>query len=132
MTSFFFFQAEDGIRDGRVTGVQTCALPILRPAPGVAGPRPRTRRRAGRGRDRWRGGRQRMMKGSKLAVADTSVPVVALTMSPNPLLHGSLNVVRSLGRLGVPVHVMHPRAWTPADHSRYLAGKVIASYDDDA
>src|SRR6266581_2530409 len=34
----FFFQAEDGIRDGRVTGVQTCALPIyradLRPHPG--------------------------------------------------------------------------------------------------
>src|SRR5690348_3651806 len=26
----FFFQAEDGIRDGRVTGVQTCALPIFR------------------------------------------------------------------------------------------------------
>src|SRR6266487_4869151 len=28
MVVFFFFQAEDGIRDGRVTGVQTCALPI--------------------------------------------------------------------------------------------------------
>src|SRR5207237_7268648 len=26
--SFFFFQAEDGIRDSSVTGVQTCALPI--------------------------------------------------------------------------------------------------------
>src|SRR5437870_7191644 len=26
---FFFFQAEDGIRDGHVTGVQTCALPIV-------------------------------------------------------------------------------------------------------
>src|SRR5437867_13180105 len=26
--SFFFFQAEDGIRDRTVTGVQTCALPI--------------------------------------------------------------------------------------------------------
>src|SRR5207344_1481402 len=26
--SFFFFQAEDGIRDADVTGVQTCALPI--------------------------------------------------------------------------------------------------------
>src|SRR6267143_5561388 len=26
----FFFQAEDGIRDGTVTGVQTCALPIWR------------------------------------------------------------------------------------------------------
>src|SRR5690606_39435431 len=27
---FFFFQAEDGIRDFHVTGVQTCALPIFR------------------------------------------------------------------------------------------------------
>src|SRR5256886_5325404 len=27
---FFFFQAEDGIRDLTVTGVQTCALPIYR------------------------------------------------------------------------------------------------------
>src|SRR5690625_7488298 len=33
---FFFFQAEDGIRDGHVTGVQTCALPISPPTP----PRP--------------------------------------------------------------------------------------------
>src|SRR3989449_1926324 len=34
---FFFFQAEDGIRDVAVTGVQTCALPIwARPG----GPRP--------------------------------------------------------------------------------------------
>src|SRR5699024_11605196 len=29
LRSFFFFQAEDGIRDRNVTGVQTCALPIL-------------------------------------------------------------------------------------------------------
>src|SRR5256885_7180286 len=28
MSVFFFFQAEDGIRDYKVTGVQTCALPI--------------------------------------------------------------------------------------------------------
>src|SRR3989454_8208166 len=28
---FFFFQAEDGIRDYKVTGVQTCALPISSP-----------------------------------------------------------------------------------------------------
>src|SRR2546426_6918351 len=28
MSTFFFFQAEDGIRDYKVTGVQTCALPI--------------------------------------------------------------------------------------------------------
>src|SRR5437867_10792736 len=30
MLCVFFFQAEDGIRDRTVTGVQTCALPILR------------------------------------------------------------------------------------------------------
>src|SRR2546426_1861345 len=29
MLLFFFFQAEDGIRDYKVTGVQTCALPIF-------------------------------------------------------------------------------------------------------
>src|SRR2546427_1206986 len=33
---FFFFQAEDGIRDLTVTGVQTCALPILRERQGRA------------------------------------------------------------------------------------------------
>src|SRR5690606_40107496 len=32
---FFFFQAEDGIRDFHVTGVQTCALPILALAHGA-------------------------------------------------------------------------------------------------
>src|SRR5699024_11344918 len=29
LSFFFFFQAEDGIRDRNVTGVQTCALPIF-------------------------------------------------------------------------------------------------------
>src|SRR5687768_17871175 len=42
---FFFFQAEGGIRDLAVTGVQTCALPISRnhsgPAPGSCSRRPR-------------------------------------------------------------------------------------------
>src|SRR5256885_10756420 len=40
----FFFQAEDGIRDYKVTGVQTCALPILRSA---APPPPRAATAAG-------------------------------------------------------------------------------------
>ena len=35
---FFFFQAEDGIRDDLVTGVQTCALPICKE--GHSGPGP--------------------------------------------------------------------------------------------
>src|SRR2546430_2838826 len=33
---FFFFQAEDGIRDLTVTGVQTCALPIFRESPATS------------------------------------------------------------------------------------------------
>src|SRR5256885_6772895 len=36
---FFFFQAEDGIRDYKVTGVQTCALPIYRWVIGAGAPR---------------------------------------------------------------------------------------------
>ena len=39
---FFFFQAEDGIRDWSVTGVQTCALPISvgQPDPDASGAAP--------------------------------------------------------------------------------------------
>src|SRR6266487_2477144 len=46
----FFFQAEDGIRDGRVTGVQTCALPIFTPAcrRGATRPAPTTSQRCAR------------------------------------------------------------------------------------
>src|SRR5207244_7716324 len=55
---FFFFQAEDGIRDDLVTGVQTCALPIsTAPRPchsSIAGQkigieRPRVRSTSGKG-----------------------------------------------------------------------------------
>src|SRR5438309_8214013 len=63
MIFFFFFQAEDGIRDGTVTGVQTCALPIS-PKPLVVPGQARARSRrldarshlplAGPGRDRDR------------------------------------------------------------------------------
>src|SRR2546429_7110817 len=60
----FFFQAEDGIRDVAVTGVQTCALPILSLAarddgarPDAAGAGPEDRGRSARGRDRPPAGR---------------------------------------------------------------------------
>src|SRR5258707_8049033 len=45
LQAFFFFQAEDGIRDIGVTGVQTCALPIclsLKADPGAIGERNET------------------------------------------------------------------------------------------
>src|SRR5205823_12078546 len=44
----FFFQAEDGIRDKLVTGVQTCALPICLYGPIVIEPRRGERHRADR------------------------------------------------------------------------------------
>src|SRR5207237_5476611 len=58
---FFFFQAEDGIRDSSVTGVQTCALPIFPRRWAGSGARSRRGRRAPAGRDpcRHRTGRQR-------------------------------------------------------------------------
>src|SRR3989337_3890605 len=37
ISDVFFFQAEDGIRDAPVTGVQTCALPIWRSPAVIAG-----------------------------------------------------------------------------------------------
>src|SRR5256885_10773796 len=46
---FFFFQAEDGIRDYKVTGVQTCALPISGSRAVPAVPKRRPEGRAGDG-----------------------------------------------------------------------------------
>src|SRR6266436_4273400 len=40
LPNFFFFQAEDGIRDVAVTGVQTCALPIWYDTAESARPQP--------------------------------------------------------------------------------------------
>src|SRR5215469_17834538 len=55
----FFFQAEDGIRDLYVTGVQTCALPIFprhrRRRPGGRRPGPPAAGAADRGRGAGRG-----------------------------------------------------------------------------
>src|SRR6266536_5767190 len=61
--AFFFFQAEDGIRDPLVTGVQTCALPIYPP---LSAPALSTGRAvpAGLGRHRW--GRHRWSPGTNL------------------------------------------------------------------
>lgn len=46
------------------------------------------------------------------------VPALVL----NPYHHGGVAIVRTLGRLGVPVHAMHPDAGTPVARSRYLSG----------
>src|SRR5256885_6260835 len=60
MLIFFFFQAEDGIRDYKVTGVQTCALPIYAEASPFHRERLRHHVQAGlrhrRRHDVWRAG----------------------------------------------------------------------------
>src|SRR5256885_9183878 len=52
---FFFFQAEDGIRDYKVTGVQTCALPIWALPDGDRGAREPEGRQENPGRPRLAG-----------------------------------------------------------------------------
>src|SRR5438876_1666317 len=68
----FFFQAEDGIRDGRVTGVQTCALPISRSTRPDAGPRAGGRPALSRAGPRPRGdrGRRRVLSLDRRGVGD--------------------------------------------------------------
>src|SRR2546422_2277304 len=64
---FFFFQAEDGIRDVAVTGVQTCALPISRA--GTAARRPAARRTWTPGTRRSRGPDTPCRRGARRASA---------------------------------------------------------------
>src|SRR5229473_6375277 len=84
---FFFFQAEDGIRDKLVTGVQTCALPIWRhrldldSAPRQTNGRPADERlaRIGRASCRERGvdlGGRRIIKKKKKKKHNTRVRIV--------------------------------------------------------
>jgi D-aspartate ligase len=56
---------------------------------------------------------------------DTSTPAVVLKFDPNVMHHGGLGVIRSLGRIGVPVYGVHEGPWAPAAGSRYLAGRFF-------
>ena len=56
---------------------------------------------------------------------DASTPAVVLKFDPNVMHHGGLGVVRSLGRLGVPVYGVHEGPWAPAARSRYLTGRFF-------
>src|SRR5207253_3333898 len=73
----FFFQAEDGIRDGHVTGVQTCALPIFNDFEGSA-PRPGEIRRL------------RITEAHDYDVLGTLLP--ATEAEPRPITAGLINI----------------------------------------
>jgi D-aspartate ligase len=60
--------------------------------------------------------------------ASNTVPVLVLQMSRGRLHHGQLGIVRSLGRLGVPVWVFRTGPWAPVPRSRFVAGSFEAHF----
>jgi D-aspartate ligase len=56
---------------------------------------------------------------------DVTTPAVVLKLDHNVMHHGGLGVIRSLGRLGVPVYGVHEARWAPAANSRYLHGRYF-------
>jgi D-aspartate ligase len=56
---------------------------------------------------------------------DRSVPVLVLKLGRYVIHHGALGIVRSLGRLGVPVYAIVEDRFTPVAVSRYLAGAFV-------
>jgi D-aspartate ligase len=53
---------------------------------------------------------------------DTRVPALVFKTGRNLAHHGTVGIIRSLGRLGVPVYAAVEDSFTPAAASRYLAG----------
>lgn len=58
----------------------------------------------------------------RAVVADTHVPALLLKVGRYPLHSGGVAVVRTLGRLGVPVYAITEDRFTPSALSRYCAG----------
>ena len=56
-----------------------------------------------------------------LRINDTSTPVIVLRSDS----HGGLNIMRSLGRLGVAVYNIDPDPWAPTFRSRYCRGRFL-------
>jgi D-aspartate ligase len=56
---------------------------------------------------------------------DTTVPVLLFRANSYVIEHGTLGVVRSLGRLGIPVYAMVEHRFSPIVASRYLAGSFV-------
>jgi predicted ATP-grasp superfamily ATP-dependent carboligase len=68
---------------------------------------------------------RRAATGVRTPDCDTSTPAVVLKLDPNVMHHGGLGVIRSLGRLGVPVYGVHEGPWAPAANSVYLHGRCF-------
>lgn len=55
----------------------------------------------------------------------TRIPVLLVKIGNYPLHHGGVGAIRSLGRLGIPVHAIIERRTTPAALSRHLRGSYV-------
>jgi D-aspartate ligase len=56
---------------------------------------------------------------------DASVAVAVLKLRHSVVHYGGLGVIRSLGRLGIPVYAVHEGRWAPPATSRYLSGGFV-------
>jgi D-aspartate ligase len=56
---------------------------------------------------------------------DCDVPAVIVKVGHYPIHHGGVDAIRSLGRLGVPVHAVTEDRWTPAALSRYCQQRFV-------
>ncbi len=61
-------------------------------------------------------------RGPALPQVDRDTPAVVLKLDPNVFHHGGLGVIRSLGRLGVPVYAVQEQRFAPAAASRFCSG----------
>ncbi|WP_405020270.1 ATP-grasp domain-containing protein [Kitasatospora sp. NBC_00070] len=60
---------------------------------------------------------------------DRATPALLVKIGHYPQHHGGVGVIRTLGRLGVPVYAMVEDRWTPAALSRYLTGAFVRRTD---
>src|SRR5687768_8946205 len=120
LSFFFFFQAEDGIRDVAVTGVQTCALPISFDEIG-------SRKRADRGIDQVRARYRRctLVRTRKLLLEER-VDRRTLLRSRSRLVSGELRTVREqrCRRVHLDRRKRLARRWTPGE--RYLTSEPLS------
>src|SRR6266851_6058070 len=54
---------------------------------------------------------------------DTSIAVLVVNLGPYPLQNGTLGVIRSIGRLGIPVFTVQRSSFIPSGASRFCAGR---------
>lgn len=67
----------------------------------------------------------KVSRGSQSHSIQSTVPVLVLADSALVLHHGTLGIIRSLGRIGIPVYTVTKDRFTPAAASKYLTGAFI-------